>query len=218
MVVAIILLFFVVIFFFCLHLYFKWFYHQRDEQTPTTGIRQRRRRRRLDFAAGHQEIVVVPTSRIGLEACVLKSIPVVAFNPNEFKDGLECAVCLCEVCEGENARILPKCNHGFHVECIDMWFQSHATCPLCRNPVSNCESALDDDDDQEYYSSSEAPNLPTNVLFWGDETQVNAFGPCMEDHQASPLVEPSTSATAPSTSSSPDGMVVIDIPVQSRNS
>lgn len=234
MVVAIILLFFVVIFFFCLHLYFKWFYHRHEIPITTTG---RRRRRRLNFSAGHEEIVAVATSRIGLEPCVLNSIPVVAFNPDEFKDGLECAVCLCEVCEGEKARILPKCSHGFHVECIDMWFQSHATCPLCRNPVSNQKpsdseaSALDIDDDHDDHSS-EGPNLPTNVLFWGDETQVNAFGHCVEDDHvaSSPPAQPSTSAMPPSSSSSssrPDvrmqrlilpGLMVIDFPVESRNS
>ncbi|KAH6781240.1 hypothetical protein C2S51_006533 [Perilla frutescens var. frutescens] len=198
MVVAIILLLFVVVFFFCLHLYFKWFY-QIQTQPPTT--RQRRRRRRLDFAGGHQEIVAMPSSRIGLEAGVLKSIPVVAFNPNEFEDGLECAVCLCEVREGENARILPKCKHGFHVECIDMWFQSHATCPLCRNPVSNCEKEEEDDDD---CSSSLEVEGGSNLVFWG-ENELVAHNDCMEDHLGS---EPSSSS-----SSSPDGigMVVIDI-------
>ncbi|XP_057797063.1 RING-H2 finger protein ATL60-like [Salvia miltiorrhiza] len=196
MVVGIILLFFVVIFFICLHLYFKWFYLHR--QQTTTAIR--RRRRRLDFAAGHQEITAIPTSRVGLEPSVLKSIPVVEFDPKEFKDGLECAVCLCEVCEGEKARILPKCSHGFHVECIDMWFESHATCPLCRNSVSDEKPSDSDDQDR---ASSDGPNLPTNVLFWGDDTRVNAFGACVEEDH---LAQPSTSAAA--------GMVVIDVPLQ----
>ncbi|XP_047943900.1 RING-H2 finger protein ATL60-like [Salvia hispanica] len=177
MVVGIILLFFVAIFFVCLHLYFRWFYLHR--QTPI------RRRRRLDFSGGHEDVTVIPSSRIGLEASVLKSIPVVAFDAKEFEDGLECAVCLCEVLEGEKARILPKCRHGFHVECIDMWFHSHATCPLCRNSVS--KSRLHDED--------EAPNLPANVLF---------FGPCVDDED-----QPSTSATA----SGGNEMVVIDVNV-----
>lgn len=32
-------------------------------------------------------------------------------------------------------RILPKCRHEFHAECIDMWFSSHSTCPLCRSTI-----------------------------------------------------------------------------------
>ena len=47
-----------------------------------------------------------------------------------------CAVCLQEVLQGERLRKLPQCDHCFHVHCIDEWFQSHSTCPLCRNEVS----------------------------------------------------------------------------------
>nr|GMC53892.1 RING-H2 finger protein ATL60-like [Ipomoea batatas] len=68
----------------------------------------------------------------------------------------------CHVSEGEKARLLPKCNHGFHVDCIDMWFHSHSTCPLCRNPVSKPAEE----------GSGSSPNFPANVLFWGDETRV----------------------------------------------
>lgn len=48
---------------------------------------------------------------------------------------LECAVCLSEFVKNETGRVLPECNHGFHLECIDMWFLSNSTCPLCRAPV-----------------------------------------------------------------------------------
>ncbi|EPS66911.1 hypothetical protein M569_07866, partial [Genlisea aurea] len=47
----------------------------------------------------------------------------------------ECAVCLAEFDESDVVRLLPKCNHSFHIECIDTWFRSHSTCPLCRSPV-----------------------------------------------------------------------------------
>ncbi|KAL0429963.1 UNVERIFIED_CONTAM: RING-H2 finger protein ATL60 [Sesamum radiatum] len=228
MVVAIILLFFVIVFVFCLHLYARWFWHRRQENTRATTTR--RRRRRLDFAAGHQELTVVSAFRRGLDPCVLKAIPVITFDPKEFKDGLECAVCLCEVCEGEKARLLPKCNHGFHVDCIDMWFQSHSTCPLCRNPVasqkqsnSSTDATLEDvlqaptgENSGVNISSTEAPSFPTNVLFWGDDTQVSSFGPCMEeDHHGSGVGESSSSSssTAPM-GNSPDGSLVIDIPRQ----
>ncbi|KAL9348691.1 hypothetical protein Peur_060057 [Populus x canadensis] len=46
-----------------------------------------------------------------------------------------CVVCLHEVVDGERLRKLLKCKHCFHVACIDAWFQSHSTCPLCRNQV-----------------------------------------------------------------------------------
>ncbi|KAM7476146.1 hypothetical protein LguiB_023389 [Lonicera macranthoides] len=46
-----------------------------------------------------------------------------------------CAVCLGQVCCGDKYRILSKCNHGFHVDCIDAWLQDHSTCPLCRTTL-----------------------------------------------------------------------------------
>ncbi|KAL5217687.1 hypothetical protein ABZP36_018371 [Zizania latifolia] len=45
---------------------------------------------------------------------------------------VECAVCLAEVRDGERGRLLPRCGHRFHVECIDRWFRANSTCPLCR--------------------------------------------------------------------------------------
>lgn len=55
--------------------------------------------------------------------------------PSNKDSVLYCVVCLNEVMDGERFRELPKCNHCFHVNCIDVWFQYHSTCPLCRNQV-----------------------------------------------------------------------------------
>ncbi|XP_028775417.1 RING-H2 finger protein ATL13-like [Neltuma alba] len=48
------------------------------------------------------------------------------------KDPFDCAVCLCEFDADDKLRLLPKCSHAFHMECIDTWLLSHSTCPLCR--------------------------------------------------------------------------------------
>ncbi|KAK4480786.1 hypothetical protein RD792_011637 [Penstemon davidsonii] len=217
MVLAIILLFFVVVLAFCLHLYAKWFLYRHRENTTTTTTT--RRRRRLDFAAGHQEITIIPSLRRGLDPSLLKTIPIIIFDSNDFKDGLECAVCLSEVSQGEKARLLPKCNHGFHVECIDMWFQSHSTCPLCRNPVTNQDSS----NESSLGTIIETPitensNFPTNVLFWGNDTHVSTFGPCVDEgNRNSSTAEPcssSSSSSMASRSNRADGISVIDIPRQ----
>ncbi|KAL7203981.1 hypothetical protein ACSBR2_017111 [Camellia fascicularis] len=58
------------------------------------------------------------------------------FKPNpKNKETLYCAVCLHNVAGGERCRKLPKCNHCFHVDCIDPWFETRSTCPLCRTIV-----------------------------------------------------------------------------------
>ncbi|KAF8760467.1 hypothetical protein HU200_010089 [Digitaria exilis] len=47
-------------------------------------------------------------------------------------EAAQCAVCLEAMRGAEAARRLPGCAHTFHVSCIDMWLDSHATCPVCR--------------------------------------------------------------------------------------
>ncbi|KAL6911988.1 hypothetical protein ACP4OV_000793 [Aristida adscensionis] len=51
------------------------------------------------------------------------------------KDPFDCAVCLCEFSPDDELRLLPKCSHAFHLECIDTWLLSHSTCPLCRRSL-----------------------------------------------------------------------------------
>ncbi|WZY73506.1 hypothetical protein YC2023_005746 [Brassica napus] len=74
-------------------------------------------------------------SHTGLDPAVVKTFPVFTFSDATHKDQTDCAVCLSEFEEGESGRVLPGCKHAFHVECIDMWFHSHSTCPLCRSLV-----------------------------------------------------------------------------------
>ncbi|KAL1811812.1 hypothetical protein ACET3Z_021877 [Daucus carota] len=72
----------------------------------------------------------------GLDATAIDALPTLAYA--EVKDlhigkgALECAVCLNEFEDDETLRLLPKCDHVFHLECIDMWLASHTTCPVCR--------------------------------------------------------------------------------------
>ncbi|KAL5982320.1 hypothetical protein ACLOJK_016391 [Asimina triloba] len=79
----------------------------------------------------------------GLDESVIKSIAVVKYKDGDgLIDGTECAVCLGEFQEAESLRLLPKCNHAFHIPCIDTWLRSHVSCPLCRaNVVSGVAGA-----------------------------------------------------------------------------
>lgn len=72
----------------------------------------------------------------GLDRSVVEALPLVGYNlVKGLKGGKElseCAVCLSDFEDDEDLRLLPKCGHIFHPDCIDMWFHSHSTCPLCR--------------------------------------------------------------------------------------
>ncbi|PON34435.1 43kDa postsynaptic protein [Parasponia andersonii] len=72
----------------------------------------------------------------GIDRAVVESLPVFRFGSlMGHKEGLECAVCLTRFESSEVLRLLPKCKHAFHVECVDTWLDAHSTCPLCRYRV-----------------------------------------------------------------------------------
>ncbi|CAN7069456.1 unnamed protein product [Brassica rapa subsp. trilocularis] len=72
----------------------------------------------------------------GIDRSVIESLPVFRFGAlSGHKEGLECAVCLARFEPTEVLRLLPKCKHAFHIECVDTWLDAHSTCPLCRYRV-----------------------------------------------------------------------------------
>ncbi|KAH7314390.1 hypothetical protein KP509_21G001200 [Ceratopteris richardii] len=105
--------------------------------------RLQRSRRRLQSHLTQMDVATV--HGMGLDKAVLSSLPTFIYSASPKASGsvsgdgkrasLECAVCLCEFEEGEEGRTLPSCEHSFHTQCIDMWFFSHKTCPLCRSDV-----------------------------------------------------------------------------------
>ncbi|KAI7737179.1 hypothetical protein M8C21_009018 [Ambrosia artemisiifolia] len=72
----------------------------------------------------------------GLDADVLETFPTFAYSTVKGlkigKGALECAVCLNEFEDEETIRLIPKCDHVFHAECVDAWLEHHVTCPVCR--------------------------------------------------------------------------------------
>ncbi|XP_071702501.1 E3 ubiquitin-protein ligase ATL6-like [Rutidosis leptorrhynchoides] len=72
----------------------------------------------------------------GLDSTVIETFPTFVYSSVKGlkigKGALECAVCLNEYEDEETLRLIPKCDHVFHPECIDAWFENHVTCPVCR--------------------------------------------------------------------------------------
>ncbi|XP_051131167.1 E3 ubiquitin-protein ligase ATL42-like [Andrographis paniculata] len=85
-----------------------------------------------------QDSLVRSRSRIsGVDKTVVESLPFFRFSSlRGSRDGLECAVCLAKFEDVEVLRLLPKCKHAFHIDCIDQWLEKHSTCPLCRHKVT----------------------------------------------------------------------------------
>lgn len=80
-----------------------------------------------------------PTVNPGLELRIINSFPTFPYSSvkdlREEKYGLECAICLLEFDGDHVLRLLTTCYHVFHQECIDLWFESHKTCPVCRRDL-----------------------------------------------------------------------------------
>lgn len=81
----------------------------------------------------------------GLDSYIAHSLPIVQYKKKHEADiygiNTDCAVCLGEFEEGEWIKHLPNCPHVFHVSCIDIWFQTHSSCPLCRADIFDLEYA-----------------------------------------------------------------------------
>jgi hypothetical protein len=87
------------------------------------------------------EAAAARVSRGGLSAAAIAAVaPAFLYKAAPAASALgeaaaQCAVCLEGMKDGEAARRLPVCSHAFHAGCIDMWLDSHATCPVCRSHV-----------------------------------------------------------------------------------
>lgn len=50
-----------------------------------------------------------------------------------------CTICQDRMAPGSEARAIRVCDHRFHTECIDTWFQRSVICPTCRHDVRDLE-------------------------------------------------------------------------------
>ncbi|XP_015966545.1 E3 ubiquitin-protein ligase ATL42 [Arachis duranensis] len=79
----------------------------------------------------------------GIDKNVIESLPFFRFSSLKgSKEGLECSVCLSKFEDVEILRLLPKCKHAFHIDCIDHWLEKHASCPLCRHKVNPADESI----------------------------------------------------------------------------
>ncbi|GMG99700.1 hypothetical protein Nepgr_001540 [Nepenthes gracilis] len=75
----------------------------------------------------------------GIDPSLLQTFPVFTYSEVKGRNKvngkgvvLECAVCLNRFEGHETLRLLPKCEHVFHPQCVDPWLATHTTCPCCR--------------------------------------------------------------------------------------
>ncbi|KAE8704932.1 putative Argonaute protein group [Hibiscus syriacus] len=111
----------------------------------------------------------------GLDPEVIESFPIFVYSYVKDlqlgKAALECAVCLSEFQDEEILRLIPKCCHVFHPDCIDAWLAYHVTCPVCRakltpdsdtnaEPVESCSNITELNSNNNSNSNSSPPTTP----------------------------------------------------------
>ncbi|XP_021732498.1 RING-H2 finger protein ATL66-like [Chenopodium quinoa] len=70
----------------------------------------------------------------GLDPMVIKTMPILLHQRSSVgrEDEMECCICLGVFEDGDKVKVLPKCDHRFHSDCVDRWLCTQSSCPLCR--------------------------------------------------------------------------------------
>jgi hypothetical protein len=85
----------------------------------------------------------------------------------------DCSICIDEFENGERIRLLPRCGHAFHTDCILPWLcERQGCCPLCKMAV------LGNDEEEEATTSSPSADEGgvENAIVDGGTSSVNDDG------------------------------------------
>ncbi|KAI3997183.1 hypothetical protein MKX01_009027 [Papaver californicum] len=121
-----------------------------DQSSLEISARRRRQLHRrssnnnTSTSSSSNSLSVRSDRQAGLDSFTVKSLPMFAYEHGDSSSKVEaaaaaaegsidCVVCLSEFEERETVKMIPYCGHVFHPECIDTWFSTHVSCPLCRS-------------------------------------------------------------------------------------
>lgn len=161
----------------CYILYFKFYLNRRasrraSSQPPQTDDDETHD----DFLdEDHGPVVdhhIWYINTVGLQPSIISSITVCKYKKGDgLVEGSECSVCLNEFQEDETLRLLPKCNHAFHLPCIDTWLRSHTNCPMCRAPIVTSSEASSSSSTSESNTDNSTTNRDTQAEILRDDRE-----------------------------------------------
>lgn len=85
---------------------------------------------------------------------VFKALPIVKIDKKLIDLNESCTICTEKYSLNEDVLLL-SCNHAYHKDCIEKWFQEQNMCPICRKKVSG-------DSDQPGSNSNQFETLDLN--------------------------------------------------------
>jgi hypothetical protein len=92
----------------------------------------------LNTIFGVPNVIRNPIPEI-LEPVVVRPTPsqIAAGTQIEIVDAQDevCTICQDNMECGSEARVIRACDHRFHIECIDTWFDRSVICPTCRHDI-----------------------------------------------------------------------------------
>ena len=107
-------------------------------------------------------IVVSSASQESQESETSATGDLSANSPAQKTTCTSCSICIDDFETGEKIRLLPRCGHAFHTDCILPWLTERSgSCPLCKRNV------MDDGTDGLEESSSDDENDVNSII--GDE-------------------------------------------------
>ncbi len=135
----------------------------------------------------------------GVDQALIDTLPVFLYGTiRGLKDGADCAVCLSEFGEADRLRLLPKCKHAFHHDCIDTWLLANSTCPLCR------QSLLNPADGDSNHNPGAAAAAERQLQQLADDSRARACNPdAAAENVTEQLQELDVAAGAPTDHSEP---------------
>lgn len=149
---------------------------RRDSDTDAAAAPAVDNRRGNWVDENHGHMMIHPIwyiNTVGLQQSVIDSIAVFRYKKGEsLIESGDCSVCLSEFEEDEILRVLPKCSHAFHIDCIDTWLRSHKNCPLCRAPIVRESIILEAEEEESVPPTNNNNNnsaSPENSSAVGDD-------------------------------------------------
>jgi hypothetical protein len=46
-----------------------------------------------------------------------------------------CSICLSDFVQNERVKVIPRCGHTFHEDCLENWLQKRFRCPNCNTEI-----------------------------------------------------------------------------------